>query len=53
MSKKIISASIEETTISEVNKIAKQDNNRSFSAMIGILLDEAIAARQIKKEEKK
>ena len=53
MSKKIISASIEETTISEVNNIAKQDNSRSFSAMVGILLDEAIAARKLKDKEKK
>ncbi len=48
MAKQIISASIETTTIQAVLKIAEKDNKRSFSAMIDILLAEAIAARKTK-----
>ena len=46
MAKEIISASIETTTIQDVLKIAEKDNKRSFSAMVDILLTEAVAARK-------
>lgn len=45
MTKKRVSASIEFLTIQGVLKIAK-DNKRSFSAMVNILLIEAIAFRK-------
>ena len=46
MAKEIISASIEASTIQDVLKIAQKDNKRSFSAMVDILLAEAVAARK-------
>jgi len=46
MAKEIISASIETTTMQDVLKIAEKDNKRSFSAMVDILLSEAIFARK-------
>lgn len=46
MAKENVSASIETTTIQDVLKIAEKDNKRSFSAMVDILLSEAVAARK-------
>ena len=46
MAKEIISATIETTTADDVRKIAENDNKRSFSAMVDILLSEAISARK-------
>lgn len=53
MAKVPISATIEETTERTVLDIAKNDNNRSFSAMLNILLCEAIEARKKKESKQK
>lgn len=53
MSKKNVSATIEIITIQEVLKIAEKDNKRSFSAMVGILLSEAIEARKKNQNKKR
>lgn len=53
MAKVPISATIESTTNDDVLEIAEKDNKRSFSAMLNILLCEAIAARKKAKTVRK
>lgn len=53
MAKVPISATIESTTNDDVLEIAEKDNKRSFSAMLNILLCEAIAARKKSKTVRK
>jgi hypothetical protein len=53
MAKVPISATIESTTNDDVLEIAEKDNKRSFSAMLNILLCEAIAARKKAKSVRK
>lgn len=53
MAKVPISATIESTTNQNVLDIAEKDNKRSFSAMLNILLCEAIAARKKAKTVRK
>ena len=50
MAKVPISATIEDETERIVLDLAKKDNNRSFSAMLNILLCEAIEARKKQKK---
>ena len=52
MPKEVIYATVDEGTIKEVKKLAHPDNeNRSFSAMVDILLKEAVKARNGKKKK--
>ena len=53
MAKVPICATIEPETNNKVLEIAKNDNNRSFSAMLNILLCEAIDARKKKSNKQK